>query len=114
MSATRSNLTQIIEEEFSKLLSKMSITCVSLTEKEQLKDDYPLIVLCPIYSRPESDIEFVLKHLKEFPCQLYFFIFKLFEEIQYCISREITETHCINQICVKGFLFLFASKHFIV
>ncbi|XP_060583758.1 uncharacterized protein LOC132739934 isoform X1 [Ruditapes philippinarum] len=65
MSGTRNNLTQIIEEEFSKLLSKMSITCVSLTGKEELKDK--LIVLCPIYSRLQSDIQFVLKELQQFP-----------------------------------------------
>ncbi|XP_060583757.1 uncharacterized protein LOC132739933 [Ruditapes philippinarum] len=67
MSGTRNNLTQIIEEEFSKLLSKMSITCVFLTGKEELKDNYPLVVLCPIYSRLKSDIEFVLKELQQFP-----------------------------------------------
>lgn len=67
MSCTQDNLDKIIEDEFSKLLSKTSITCVAITGKEQLKEKSPLIVLCPIYSRLQSDIQYVLKQLQQLP-----------------------------------------------
>lgn len=68
MSGTLNNLTQIIEEEFAKLLSKLSITCVSQTGKGQLKHDWPLIVLCPITNcRLQSEIVFALEQLRQFP-----------------------------------------------
>ncbi|XP_060593415.1 uncharacterized protein LOC132747903 [Ruditapes philippinarum] len=63
---TEKNLEKIIKVEFSKLLSKMLITCVSLKGNVHLKGEYPLIVLCPTNSRLLSDIEFVLEQLKQF------------------------------------------------
>lgn len=66
LSRTQSKLIQTVEEEFSKLLWKMSLTYSSFTGKEKLRDDSSLIVLCPIFSRLESDIQNVLKELQNF------------------------------------------------